>query len=447
MADLSKYTESLSDKKRRLLELMLAEKRRKAAAPEAGPDRPERTEKGIPRRPVVSPVPVSFAQQRLWFIDQLDPGTPAFNIPAAVRIRGTLDLPVMRRGLAEIVRRHETLRTRFGADGGRPVQIVDGDAVIDPPVVDLSRLSAAEQLPVVQRFITAECQRSFDLERCPLVRTHLLRLGEADHVLVLMMHHIIGDVWSVRVLMRELATLCGAFAAGRPSPLPELPIQYGDYALWQREWMRGPALAEGLAYWKGQLTGMPGELELPADHPRPPVQSVWGAKRFLHVPRGLADRVRALGREESASSFMTLLAAWKALLHRYTGQDDIVVGAPVANRSRTELEPLIGFFVNSLVLRTDLSGDPSFRALLRRQREVVLGAFSHQDFPFERLVEVLQPERNMSRNPLFQTDFILQNSPRSAYEVPGLTFEPLPVENGTAQLDMTLDLWEEADGL
>ena len=441
---LTKRAETLSPNKRQLLELLIKEKekaRKAGAVPEkAAPAK-------IPRREKFSPGPVSSAQQRLWFIDQLDPGTPAFNIPAAVRLLGSLDVKVLENCFNEIVKRHESLRTSFAADDGLPVQVIAPSLKFEIPRLDIRHLPEAEQMAHVEKLITSECQRSFDLTRSPLLRATLVVLGEQDHVLVMMMHHIIGDVWSVRVVMKELAALYEAFSAGRPSPLPELPIQYCDYSTWQREWLQGEDLQTQLAYWKQKLTGMPEALELPTDRSRPPVQSIWGAKHFLKIPKQLTDTLRAIAQEQKASLFMTLLAAWKVLLHRYTDQNDIVVGAPVANRNRSEFEGMVGFFVNSLILRTDLSGDPTFRELLRRVRETTFEAFANQDFPFERLVEVLQPARSMSRNPLFQTDFILQNSPRSAYHVTGLTFEALPVQNGTAQLDLTLDLWEEPDGI
>ena len=442
--NLTKLAETLSPNKRQLLELLLKEKEKTRKA-EAVPEKA--TPAKIPRREKFSPGPVSSAQQRLWFIDQLDPGTPAFNIPAAVRLLGSLDVEILEQCFDEIINRHEALRTSFAADDGLPVQVIAPSLKFEIPLVDIRHLPEAERMAHVEKLITSECQRSFDLTRSPLMRATLVVLGEHDHVLVMMMHHIIGDVWSVRVVMKELATLYEAFSARRPSPLPELPIQYCDYSTWQREWLQGEDLQSQLAYWKQKLIGMPEALELPTDRPRPPVQSIWGAKHFLKIPKQLTDTLRAIAQEEKASLFMTLLAAWKVLLHRYTGQHDIVVGAPVANRNRSEFEGMVGFFVNSLILRTDLSGDPSFRELLRRVRETTFEAFANQDFPFERLVEVLQPARSMSRNPLFQTDFILQNSPRSAYQVTGLTFEALPVQNGTAQLDLTLDLWEEPDGI
>jgi amino acid adenylation domain-containing protein len=442
--NLTKLAETLSPNKRQLLELLLKEKE-KARKAEAGPEKPAQGK--IPRREKFSPGPVSSAQQRLWFIDQLDPGTPAFNIPAAVRLLGALDVKVLEKCFDEIIKRHEALRTSFAADDGLPVQVIAPSLKFEVPVIDFRHFPEEERMAQVEKLVTSECQRSFDLTRSPLMRATLVVLGEQDHVLVMMMHHIIGDVWSVRVVMKELAALYEAFVAGRSSPLPELPIQYCDYSTWQREWLQGEELQSQLAYWKRKLVGMPEALELPTDRPRPAVQSIWGAKYFLKIPKQLTDTLRAIAQEEKASLFMTLLAAWKVLLHRYTGQNDIVVGAPVANRNRSEFEPMVGFFVNSLILRTDLSGKPTFRELLRRVRETTFEAFANQDFPFERLVEVLQPTRSMSRNPLFQTDFILQNSPRSSYQVTGLTFEALPVQNGTAQLDLTLDLWEEPEGI
>jgi len=441
MADLEKFSEGLSPKKRELLELLLKERKQKT---EAAPDKPVVS---IPRRQQLSPAPVSFAQQRLWFIDQLDPGTPAFNIPAAVRMRGPLNVEALELSFAEIVKRHETLRTSFGSEDGTPVQIIAEHAAVPIPVIDFRKFPADQRMKETQRLVTRDCQRSFDLKECPLMRATLICLDEDDHVLILMMHHIIGDVWSVRIVMRELAAFYKSFVSGDAISLPELPIQYADYAIWQKEWLQGEVLNSQLDYWTNKLSGVPEELKLPTDRPRPAVQSVWGAKHFLKVSKEVADSLRSIGLQEKASLFMILLAAWKGLLCRYTGQYRIVVGAPVANRNRSEFEGMIGFFVNSLILETDLSGDPTFRELLRRVRTTTIGAFTNQDFPFERLVEILQPARDLSRNPLFQTDFILQNSPRSSYDVEGLSFEPLPVENGTAQLDMTLDLWEEPDGI
>ena len=453
MSDYPQVADTLSPKKRQLLELLLKEKekerkeKKKTASGHQAAVAAKAAVETIPRRAKVSPAPVSFAQQRLWFIDQLTPGTPAFNIPAAIRLSGDVDVDRLKLSFDEIIRRHETLRTSFGSDEGTPVQIIAESASLDIPVLDYRAFPDHTRMEQIRRFVTGECQRSFDLARCPLVRATLLRTGESEYVLVLMMHHIIGDVWSVRVVMKELAAIYESHTTGLPATLPELPIQYADYAVWQREWLQGAVLQSQLGYWRDKLTGMPEELELPIDHQRPAIQSIWGAKYFLKIPRKIVDALRLIGREEKASLFMVLLAAWKMLLTRYTSQTDIVVGIPVANRNRSEYERMVGFFVNSLIFRTDLSNEPTYKDVLQRVRETTLGAFGNQDFPFERLVEVLQPTRNMSRNPLFQTDFILQNAPKSAYHVTGMSFEALPVETGTAQLDMTLDLWEEEDGI
>ena len=433
---------ALTPKKRELLELLLKEKKQKAegqpAKPVAAP---------ISKRSVCSPAPLSFVQQRLWFIEQLTPGTPAFNIPLAVRLRGILNINLLRKALNEIVQRHETLRTGFASPQGTPSQLIVPSANLHVPVVDLRTSPPDGRMQEVQKLVTEDCQRSFDLAQPPLVRISLVQLDNDDQVLIVVMNHLIGDFWSIRLLIKELAHLYEAFSTSQVPSLPELPIQYADYAVWQREWLQGSSYQAELAYWKNQLAGMPEELDLPFDHPRPAIQSIWGAKHVSKIPKTVDDRLRALGRQHGASLFMTLLACWKALLNRYTGQEDIVVGAPVANRNRSEYENIIGPFVNSVLLRTDVSGDPSFLELLARVRVMVFDAFSHQDFPFERLVEVLQPARNMSRNPLYQTDIILQNAPGGVYRVSGMSFEPLPAETGTAQLDMSLDLREEPDGI
>jgi hypothetical protein len=373
----------LTPKKRELLELLLKEKKQKA---ELAPEKT--TVAPISRRTVFSPAPVSFAQQRLWFIDQLTPGTPAFNIPAAVRLKGKLNISLLHKAFDEIIQRHETLRTSFASQQGTPVQVIAPSVKLEIPVVDLRAMPEAERMNEVQKIVTQECQQPFDLAQAPLVRVTLALLDNTDQVLIMMMHHIIGDVWSVRLVMKELARLYEAFSTSQSPTLPHLPIQYADYALWQREWLQGPALEAELGYWTKQLEGMPEELELPFDFPRLPVQSIWGAKHFLKIPKAVSEGLRVLGRQHGASLFMTLVAGWKALLHRYTGQDDIVVGAPVANRNRSEYENMVGFFVNSVLLRTRLNGDPTFLELLSRVREMVFGAFSHQDFPFERLVEL-----------------------------------------------------------
>lgn len=432
----------LSPKKRELLELLLQEKERKA---NGHPGKPG--SEPIPKRAVLSPAPLSFAQQRLWFIDQLTPGTPAFNIPLVVRLRGILAISLLHKALDLIIQRHETLRTSFSAQQGTPVQTILPSARLQVPVVDLRSVPESGRMREVQKLVTNDCQHSFDLAQPPLFRITLVLLDNGDQVLIIVMNHLIGDFWSIRLLVKELAGLYESFSASRPHSLPELPIQYADYAVYQREWFQTPACRQQVAYWKNQLAGMPEDLDLPFDHPRPAVQNIWGAKQRAKIPKATGERLRAFGQRNNASLFMTLLAGWKALLFRYTRQDDIVVGAPVANRNRSEYENVIGFFVNSVLLRTDLSGDPTFFELLARVRTMVLDAFSHQDFPFERLVEELQPARNLSRNPLYQTDIVLQNAPGGVYRVSGMTFEPLPAETGTAQLDLSLDLRDEPDGI
>ncbi len=390
---------------------------------------------------------LSFAQQRLWFLDQLEHGLSAYNIPAAVRLKGPLNLAALEQSLNEIVRRHESLRTTFGNSGGWPSQQIAPALSIALPVVDLSKLPASEREIEVRRLVTAEAQRPFDLSTGPLLRGTVLRLGDQEHVGLLTMHHIVSDGWSAGILIREVATLYFAFCAGGVSPLPELPIQYADFANWQRQWLQGDVLESQIAYWKRQLAGAPTSFDLPFDRPRPAVQTFRGAHESLILPRHLQDGFKALSREAGTTQFMTFLAAFMVLLQRYTSQDDLVIGTPVANRNRLETEGLIGFFVNALVLRTDLSGNPSFRELLGRVREVCLGAYGHQDLPFDRLVEVLQVKRELSRNPLFQVMFVLTNTSLRTIELPGLTLSPVEGDSEAAHFDLTLQILETDRGL
>jgi amino acid adenylation domain-containing protein len=390
--------------------------------------------------------PLSFAQQRLWFLDQLVPGNPFYCESSATRLSFPLDLSAFERSLNEIVRRHESLRTTFRQVDGQPVQVVAPALNMLLQLVDLRSLAEQERETEARRLAREEARRPFDLARGPLVRTTLLRLGEDDYVFLLTMHHIVCDGWSTTVFAHELSALYAAFWQGAPSPLPELPIQYGDFAVWQREWLQGDVLAEQLAYWKQQLADLP-VLQLPTDRARPAVPSFEGAHHAVRLPKALTRLLHALSRQEGVTLFMTLLTAFQVLLRRYAGQTDIVVGSPIANRTRGEIEGLIGFFVNTLVLRTDLSGEPSFREALGRVREVALSAYAHQDLPFEKLVEELQPERDLSRNPLFQVTFQLFSAP----DVAGPSYDPtLPqfdVESGTAKFDLRLDLTETAQGL
>ena len=392
-------------------------------------------------------LPLSFAQQRLWFINQLEPGSSVYNFPAAVRLKGPLNVKALKQSLDELVKRHEALRTTFAIVDGRPVQVIAPLLTLTLPIVDLRELPESERESEVQRLARNEAQRPFDLAEGPLVRTTVLRLGDSEHVGLLTMHHIVSDGWSTGILIREMAVLYDAFCSDRPALLPELPIQYADFAHWQRLSFAGDVLETQLAYWKQQLLGAPPLLELPTDHPRSAVQTFHGAHQSILLPKTLGDGLKALSRHEGVTLFMTLLAAFTILLHGYTNQDDVVVGTPTANRNRLEIEGLIGFFVNTLVLRTDLSDNPSFRDLLRRVREVCLGAYAHQDLPFERLVEELHPTRDLSRNPLFQVMFVLQNGSLQPVEVSGLSLSPVEVDNGTTHFDLTLHIVDTEQGI
>ncbi|HEX7313092.1 MAG TPA: amino acid adenylation domain-containing protein, partial [Pyrinomonadaceae bacterium] len=392
-------------------------------------------------------LPLSFAQQRLWFLDQLEPGSAFYNIPAAVRLRGSLDQSVLEQSLNEIVRRHESLRTTFPEVNGQPVQLITAPQPLPLTTLDLRDLPADEKLERVNAAAVEEARGPFDLSAGPLTRVTLLRLDEDEYVLLLTLHHIIADGWSMGVLMRELTALYNAYSRGEASPLPELPIQYADFARWQREWLSGSALDTQLAYWRQQLSGAPALLELPSDRPRPAVQSHRGAQRTVTLGRELSADLAALSRNEGVTLFMLLLSGFQALLSRVTGQEDVSVGTPVAGRGRAEAEGLVGLFVNTLVLRADLSGRPSFSELLGRVRETCVGAYAHQDVPFEKLVEELAPERNLSHSPLFQVMFAWQDS---ALQTLGLTDVELCEIDGdtcTSKFDLTLYMSESKEGL
>jgi hypothetical protein len=338
-----------------------------------------------------STLPLSFAQRRLWFIEQMGRAGHVYNICASVRLQGQLDEVALERSFNEIVRRHEALRTTFVMVDKQPMQVVVPALKIKTSIINLEALLEAEREPEVQRLLQKESKTPFDLARGPLLRVKLLRLSAHERVLMLTMHHIISDGWSMGVLVQEMVTLYEAFTQGKPSPLSDLSIQYPDFVLWQREQLQGEVLDKSLFYWKQQLAGAPAGLELPEDFPRQAITRYRGAKKAVALPADLSVALKALSEREGVTMFMTLLAAFKTLCYRYTGQADLVVGTPIANRNRAETEPLIGFFVNTLVLRTDLSDDPTFTDLLRRVREVSLEAYAHQDVPFEKLVEELQP--------------------------------------------------------
>jgi amino acid adenylation domain-containing protein len=426
-----------STTKRAALEALLREKGVRAPPP---------TCPNVPRRAAEGPAPLSFAQERLWFLHQLAPHGPVYNIPAALRLTGALDVAALERSLAEIVRRHEALRTTFAVADGQPVQVINPARSVPLPVTELCHLPEGQRQAEARRRTTEEARRAFDLEQGPLLRTTLLRLDDEEHLLLVLLHHIVADGWSLGVLVRELGALYPSCCAGRPSPLPPPPIQYADYAVWQRQWLQGAVLERQLAYWREQLRGLP-SLDLPADRPRPAVLSFRGAAQSFDLPSELLAALQALCRRERVTLFMTLLAAFQALLGRYAGQDDVAVGTPVANRNRAELEGLIGFFVNTLVLRADLSGKPTFRALLGRVREAALGAYAHQDLPFERLVAGLRPQRDPGRNPLFQVMFALHNVPLTRLQLPGLTVSRLDTEEATSSFDLSVTLRETGEGL
>jgi amino acid adenylation domain-containing protein len=394
------------------------------------------------------PLPLSFGQERLWFIDRLRPGNASYNSAAALRQGGALDAPALERALAEVVRRHEVLRTTFPEVEGAPVQVVAPFTGFTLPVEDLSGLDPAEREAVASRRAGEEASRPFDLAAGPLVRATLLRLGPEGHVLLLCTHHVVTDGWSMGVLFRELGVLYEAYRDGRESPLAELPVQYADYAVWERARLDGRALERELEYWKARLGGAPALLELPTDRPRPAVASRSGASEGVELPAGLAEALQALARREGSTLYMVLLAGWKALLARYSGQDDVVVGTTIANRTRREVEALIGLFMNVLALRTDLSGDPSFRELLARVRRTALGAYDHQGAPFEKVVEAVRPERTLSHEPVFQVLFELNNAaPSGGAHLPAPSLQSVGAQVNAARYDLTFTLFEHGGGI
>ncbi len=428
---------ALSPEKLKLVELLL--RRKGINAPDT---------QVIPRRLGSGPCCLSFAQERLWFIDQFEPGSAAYNLTAGIRLTGELKLAVLKQTFNEILRRHESLRTTFTTQDGQPVQIVSAPQELSLPVVTLSELPEAEREAETQRLSIGEFRRPFDLACGPLLRVTLIQLGGPEHIMLLAMHHIVSDGWSMGVLVREVTELYKAFSAARPSPLRELPIQYADFAVWQRQWLTGERLDSQLSYWTKRLAGAPPVLELPTDFPRPATQSLRGATLNFLLPASLTRELEALGRQHEVTLFMVLLAAFQVLLHRYTGQDDLVLGTDIANRNRAETEPLIGFFINMLVMRGDLSGNPTFVQLLGRVSELALGAYEHQDLPLEKLVMELQPERRASHTPLFQVVFVLQNTPMPPLQMPGLSVSPVTFENDTVRFDLSLLLGQsEAGGL
>ena len=391
-------------------------------------------------------LPLSFAQQRLWFLHQWEPSSPFYNSPSVVRLSGHLQLSVLQRTLLEVVRRHEVLRTTFPTQGGRPRQRITATLLPELPLVDLSTLDPEVAESAATQLARDEAQRPFDLSAGPLLRVTLLRLSEEEHVLLFTLHHIVSDGWSMGLLVREVAALYRAYQAGEDSPLEELPVQYADYAQWQRGWLQGEVLERQLAYWRQQLAGAPPVLELPTDRARPVVQSYRGAAWEFRLGEELTGGLKELSRRCGVTLFMTLLAGFEVLLWRLSGQADIVVGTAIANRTRRETEALIGFFVNTLVLRVEVRGEESFEELVGRVREVCLGAYGHQEVPFERLVEELRPERSLSHSPLFQVMFVLQNAPSEALELSGLRLSSFGGDHASAKFDLRLSLSELEGG-
>jgi hypothetical protein len=392
-------------------------------------------------------LPLSFSQQRLWFLDQLEPGSPFYNLQTAVALTGSFNFRVFEKSFNEIIRRHEILRTNFVTVEGRAAQVIAARRSLRLPLIDLSELNEDEQDREVQRLGTEDAQQPFDLSSGPLLRMSVLRLTPQEHVVLLTTHHIISDGWSLNFLVQEVATLCEVFKAGKPLPLAELPIQYADYAVWQRRWLQGEVLEQHMAYWRQHLGAELPVLELPSDRPRPAVQSYRGSHLEFALTTELTQELQALSRRAGTTLFMTMLSVFTTLLHRYTGQEKIFVGAPIAGRTRIETEKLIGFFVNTLVMRADLSGHMSFQELMGQVRERALGAYTHQELPFEKLVDELEPERDLSRSPLFQVMFDLKSVSKKALQVEGLRMRTLNLQTTkkTALFDLTLAM-VEVDG-
>jgi len=401
----------------------------------------------IPRREEAGPVPLSFAQQRLWFLEQMEPGSPTYNISGALRLKGVLNVDHLSRSLNEIIRRHEALRTTFTTIDTTPVQVIHPSLSLAVPVEDLGALPESEREARAKQIAAEQAREPFDLERGPLFRASLLRLSSQQHVLLLSVHHIICDGWSISIIISELASFYLAFSIRSLPSLPLLLLQYPDYALWQRQWLQAGALSRQLNYWTHQLAGLNPVITLPLDKPRPPVQTFTGASIEHRIGSRVATALKQITRAESATLFMGLLSAYAILLSRYSDQQEVVIGTPVANRTRSEVEGTVGLFVNTLVMRVSVRAEQSYRGLLREVREVALGAYNHQDLPFEKLVEELRPERDLSHSPLFQVAFALQNAPLPPIELPGLSLKPLEVDSEMAKFDLTLSIEETQQGL
>ena len=405
-----------------------------------------------PRSRNLQSIPLSFAQQRLWFLNELEPGDPAYVISTCVEIEGELNVEHLGACFNQIIARHEALRTTFSTVEGQPVQMIHPTLDLRLPLIDLRQMPQTaegrrQQRRQVEAAAREEAQQGFDLRSGPLLRARLLVLGEKSYVLLLSMHHIVSDGWSIGVLIREMGELYEAQRRGRPAQLPELAVQYGDYAVWQRAWLTPERLLRLVSYWREELAGAPAEIELPVDRGRAGAPSRRGGTEEVWLGETIKQGLEELGRQEGATLYMVLMAAYKVLLMRYSGQADIVVGTPIANRNRREVEGLIGFFVNTLVMRTRMEEGWSFRELLRKEKEVALGAYEHQELPFEKLVEELRPERTLSDSPLFQTVFVLQNGDTEELKLEGLKLTTRPVSNGTSKFDLMLIVVETQNDL
>lgn len=392
-------------------------------------------------------MPLSFAQQRLWFLSQMETQSAAYNIPTAVSIKGVLHVAAVEKGLNEIVKRHESLRTTFVGNNGSVTQVISESQKIPLPLVDLRKLDNDKKSLEVKRLLANDAKQPFDLRNGPLLRTTLLKLEEDFHILLITAHHIVCDAWSIGVFIRELSSLYKTFSGGAPSSLPKLTVQHADYAICQRQWMKGEAQNNQLNYWKQQLEGAPQVLEVPTDRPRPPIQTFHGSIQRFEIESGLTQKLKTLSRQSEVTLYMTLLTAFTVLLFRYSSQEDIVVGSTIANRDHKKIEPLIGYFANTLALRIDLAGCPTFAGLLKRVRLVALGAIAHHDVPFEQVVEALQPERDLSHSPIFQIMFAFQNTLLGVLELSGLTLEPVELDSVTTKFDLTLSMDDTERGL
>lgn len=435
MTDINARIAALSPEQRALFELRLKQKGLNYAK-----------NKSIPRRKDADSLPLSFNQEMLWFLHQLAPESPVYNVPVAILLEGQLNVKALKQSLNQIRQRHEVLQTTFQMVEGQPVQEKVADLTLDLPIIDLQEFAESKQQELVQELAKQEGQCPFDISQEPLLRVKLLRLSETKYVMLFTMHHIVSDAWSRGVIIRELAALYTAICSGQPPTLPELPIQYADFAAWQREWLQGEVLESQLSYWKKQLAGQLPVINLPTDKPRPEVQTFQGARRSLILPESVTKELKSFSQKQEVTLFTTLLSGFYILINWYTQQEDIVVGTDVANRNFSEIEGLIGFFVNQLVLRINLSGNPTFQEFLMQVKEMTLGAYSHQYLPFEKLVEALNPDRDLSRAPLFQVKFALQSFPIQSLEFSDLKVSFLDdIDNGTSSLDLYLAIVETND--